>query len=153
MSTPHRTARALTGIAVALVTGGVGVLVMDTPGQADVANSHLSVAEKREQLLAMTSSGASDAEIERKLGLVKVSEGTTDLAPLSSNTDADVNTPSIYYDTGIKLHYVSASYRWNNLATTGDGPLGGGNVGGYDGFGIRFSGDIINYGVSASFPR
>jgi hypothetical protein len=107
----------------------------------------MSDSAKREQLLKLKDSGASDAKIQAQLGLVRVSPPEDEIiTPMSSNTDATVATPTIYYDTGIKKYYVSASYAWKNLQTKGDSAGSG-----YDGFAVRFSADIVNYGVSASF--
>ncbi|WP_147315400.1 hypothetical protein [Asanoa ferruginea] len=137
-------------LVVAAATSTPATAAPSTP--ASPAASALTPDQVRAQLLMLTQAGATDAQIKKSLGLIRVpGDSAPDVAPLSSNTSATVGTPSIYYETARQLHYASTNFRWTNLSTMGDGAYGGGNVGGRDAFAIRFSQDVQNHGVAASF--
>ncbi|GAA1370874.1 hypothetical protein GCM10009661_30650 [Catellatospora chokoriensis] len=128
----------------------VAVLLAPTSPASAAIDPAAAVGQKRDQLLALVQAGASDTTIQSRLGLVKVSQPSSGgIEPMSSQGDATVSTPTIYYDTQAKYYYASASFSWNNQQTKADGS--GGNVGGYDGFAIRFNKDITNMGTGASF--
>ncbi|MEU8002669.1 hypothetical protein AB0B66_16050 [Catellatospora sp. NPDC049111] len=127
-------------------------VVLAPAGSATAASDPaIAIAQKRQQLLELALTGASEATIQSRLGLVKVSTASSGFQPLSPNTAATVQTPTIYFDTGLQAYYVSATFSWNNQQTNGDGSAYSGNVGGYDGFAVRFDKDITNMGTSASF--
>jgi hypothetical protein len=126
-------------------------------GASSVPNSaaaqepnELSMTEKMRRYADLKREGKPDAAILLELGLERVSGGGPSL--LSENSDVNMSRPSIFKDsasTDPRELGVYADYDWKNTATTGDGSGSGGNVGGYDGFGIRFSQPIIQVSQEA----
>jgi hypothetical protein len=93
--------------------------------------------------------GASDAQIRTALGLVRV--GSKDVrgsvAPTSSSSVVSISRPVVYYDTKARSYYVEAGWTFTGYP---DSRQSAGNqaIGGLDGFGVRFSRDVLSSGGS-----
>jgi hypothetical protein len=115
-------------------------------GRAD-GKSEKQVEQELAWLLAH---GADAKKIQAKLGLIKVSDpvGAPEVTPMSTNSVVSVNRPSVYYDTGAKSYYADAG--WSFTTWPVDDPAGFGRqaIGGWDGFGVRFSQQVSSSGGS-----
>lgn len=133
---------------LAFLAAGTVAVVSTTVAHAEEVRTQdaLLAEEKRDRLSTLMLSGADEAEIERLLNLEKVPQPAGGVGALSESTAVSVGTPSIYYDRDIRKYHAYAGYSWKNLQTNGDN-AGSGN----DAFAIRFTKDVVNHGVRASF--
>lgn len=97
-----------------------------------------------------------------ELGLAVVSDVSVGpaLARASVNDDISIPAPKVLWDYSNQRYYAYASYQWiagntqahyydiGNTTSCVDSPC---NIGGADGFGMRFSRNVVNRGVSVIF--
>lgn len=123
----------------------------------------MSKAEKAQQdadLAFLSSFGGDVLQHESELaerGIYIVSD-TTEIAPVATTNDmVNVRTPYVYCNTQQARYFVVAKFNWKASAdyeyfdapcNSADAPC---NVGGDDGFGMRFNRNVTNLGVSSIF--
>lgn len=165
------TARRLLSLSTALLMATVCVLTAAllsagtrTPGEtppdrgsatgasAPAATGPLTAAEHaRQRLLARLVDRAPgavpSAEVLADHGFVRVSTGPR-FVLASSSDDVSFPTPYVYFDTTYHRYTAVAKYTWDCQCWENQG---GGNVGGADGFALRFDRRMDNRGVTGTF--
>jgi hypothetical protein len=112
-----------------------------------------STEYKGEDLAHMLDAGATDAEIQAKLGLVKVSTESPDPQIMSIESDVRTDIPEIFYDGTADSYYATTRFTWLNGHWVNDNRLTAENVGGPDMIALRIS-QPINYvkGTATTCP-
>jgi hypothetical protein len=135
----------LSGLLSATIAGSLIPTAAQAKPASDRAEVQAQIAQVRDRLMQLSAGNASTAEIERALGLRKVSKPGSQFTTLSSNSAVTITAPNIFYDRDTKHFYATSTYRWKNQQQSGDP-----DTGGLDGLAIRFSRDVRNLGASAS---
>jgi hypothetical protein len=81
-----------------------------------------------------------EVAIDKQWCLMRVGRAPSGPEPLSVNTDATFATPSLFYDSQLHHYYAAGYYHWVNDNFYSDGS---GDIGGYDGAGLRLAGGAI----------
>jgi hypothetical protein len=101
------------------------------------------------RLVLKAQGAAPSSTILRQNGFVQVSTAPKQhLRMVSTGDSVTMTTPYVYWDTTYFRYTAVAKYRWDGDYWENKG---GGNVGGPDGFGLRFDRKMDNRGVTGQF--